>query len=239
MLFGKEKDFFQVGEQRFCDQVRMIQRKGWLSHLLLEEIKKLIESGKNNVEALQDVQNRTDTETIKKGTEQYIAQNEEDEGRGEEHSELLTNYDNTDPVEKQTILEKIAELMKKDNLPNPQNLRRINRVRMKEKPKLVDEVLESVQTSNITEDNKLVKCRALVIAQLLGIKEIRNKKKEEPFWKRRTESKINSTRKDVSLIEIWKTGMLRQESQKTRLDHLCRVETKGYKRAAEELEQRI
>ena len=148
------------------------------------------------------MQNRTGTETIKKGTEQYIAQNEEDEGRGEEHSELLTNYDNTDPVEKQTILEKIADLMKKDNLSNPQNLRRINRVRMKEKPKLVDEVLNSVQTSNITEDHKLVKCRALVIAQLLGIKEIRNKKKEEPFWKRRTESKINAIRKDVSLIEI-------------------------------------
>ena len=88
-------------------------------------------------------------------------------------------------VEKQTILEKIVELMNKDNLPNPQNLRKIDRVRLKEKTKLVDEVLSSVQTSNITEDKKLVKCGALVITQLLGIKEIRNKKKEEPFWKRR------------------------------------------------------
>ena len=73
-------------------------------------------------------------------TEQHIAQNEEDEGRGEENSELLINYDNIDTVEKQTILEKIIELMKKDRLPNPQNLRRINRVRLKEKTKLVDEV---------------------------------------------------------------------------------------------------
>ena len=73
-------------------------------------------------------------------TEQHIAQNEEDEGRGEENSELLINYDNIDTVEKQIILEKIVELMKKDNLPNPQNLRRINRVRLKEKTKLVDEV---------------------------------------------------------------------------------------------------
>ena len=47
-------------------------------------------------------------------------------------------------VEKQTILEKIVELMNKDNLPNPQNLRRIDRVRLKEKIKLVDEVLDSV-----------------------------------------------------------------------------------------------
>ena len=73
-------------------------------------------------------------------TEQHIAQNEEDEGRSEENSELLINYDNIDAVEKQIILEKIVELMKKDNLPNPQNLRRTNRVRLKEKTKLVDEV---------------------------------------------------------------------------------------------------
>ena len=34
---------------------------------------------------------------------------------------------------------------------------------MKKKTKLVDEVIDFVQTSNITEDNKLVKCVALVI----------------------------------------------------------------------------
>ena len=116
-------------------------------------------------------------------TEQYIAQNEEYDWRGEENSEILINYENIDTVEKQTILEKIVELMKKDNLLNPQNLRRIDRVRLKEKAKLVNEVIESVQTSNITEDNKIVKCGSLVITQLLGIKEIRNKKKEEPFGK--------------------------------------------------------
>ena len=152
-------------------------------------------------------------------TEQHIAQNEEDTGRGEENSELLINYDNIDTVEKQNILGKMVELMKKDNLPNHQNLRRIDRVRVKEKTKFVDEVIDSVQTSNITEDNKLVKCAALAITQLLGTKEIKNKK-EEPFWKKRIESNINALRKDVSLIERWETGMLRKESQKTRLDHL-------------------
>ena len=90
------------------------------------------------------MQNRISTEPIQKVTEQHIAQNEEDEGRSEENSELLINYDNIDTVEKQTIFEKIAELMKKDNLPNPQNLRRIDKVRLKEKTKLVDEVLDSV-----------------------------------------------------------------------------------------------
>ena len=64
-------------------------------------------------------------------TEQHIAQNEEDEGRGEENAELLIIYDNIDTVEKQNKLEKIVDLMKKGNLPDPQNLRRIDRVRLK------------------------------------------------------------------------------------------------------------
>ena len=53
--------------------------------------------------------------------------------------------------------------MKKNKLPNHQNLRRIDRVRLKEKTKLLDEVVDSVQTSNITEDKKIVECGALVI----------------------------------------------------------------------------
>ena len=62
--FWKEKGLFLVGEQKLCDQVLMIQRKGWLSQLQLEEIKRLVESGENNVEAQQDVQNRAGTEPI-------------------------------------------------------------------------------------------------------------------------------------------------------------------------------
>ena len=74
---------------------------------------------------------------------------------------------------------------------------------------------------------------------MLGIKEIKNKKKEEPFWKRRIESNINALDKGVSLTERWETGMLRKESQKTRLDYLYQVKQKGYKRAVKELKQRI
>ena len=92
------------------------------------------------------------------------------------------NCGNIDTVDKQNILEKFFELMKKDSLPNPQNLKRI-RVKLNKKIKLADEVIDSVQTSNITEGNKLVKCGTLSITQLLGIKEINNKKKEEPILK--------------------------------------------------------
>ena len=89
----------------------------------------------------------------------------------------MINYDNIDTVEKSNILEKIVELMKKDNLPNPQNLKRIDSLRLEEKTKLVHEAIDSAQRSNITEDNKFVKCRTLVITQLLEIKEKKTRKK--------------------------------------------------------------
>ena len=99
--------------------------------------------------------------------------------RRKKNPELLIKYNNT--VEKQNLLGRTVELMRRDNLPNPQNLRGIDRVRLKENSKLADEVIDSVKTSDITEHNKLVKREALVIAQLLEIKEIKDKKKEEPF----------------------------------------------------------
>ena len=55
----------------------------------------------------------------------------------------------------------------------------------------------------------------------------------------RIESIIKAIRKDVSIIEIWETEMLRKKSHKTRLDHLHQVKRKEYKREAEELKQRI
>ena len=46
-----------------CDQLRMIQKKIWLSQLQLDEIRGLKESGENKVEAQQKEQNRTGAES--------------------------------------------------------------------------------------------------------------------------------------------------------------------------------
>ena len=57
------REFHQAGEQR-CDQVRMIQKKGWLSQLQLVTIKRRVESGEDNAKAKLEEQNRTGTELI-------------------------------------------------------------------------------------------------------------------------------------------------------------------------------
>ena len=98
--FWKEKRLFQAGEQRLCGQVRMIQKKGWLSQLQLEEIRRHLKSGGNNVEAKIEEQNPTGTEPIRQVTEEYIAQNGEDEVRDRKNPELLINYNNIETIEK-------------------------------------------------------------------------------------------------------------------------------------------
>ena len=115
----------------------------------------------------------------------------EEVGNGE-NEEFIVNYDRIEDEEKKYILEKVVDLMKKDDLPNPQNLRRIDRLKMKNKTRLVNEVIGLIETHHITETNKLIKCGALVINQLFGVKEIKRKKQEGPFWKRRIEEKIQA-----------------------------------------------
>ena len=87
-----------------CDQKRIIQKKDWLSQLQFEEMRKLVESGENNVKVQQEEQTRTGTEPIQQVTEQHIVQNEEYQRRGEELAEVLIYYDNFDSVEKQNIM---------------------------------------------------------------------------------------------------------------------------------------
>ena len=193
--FWKEKRLFQVREKELCDQVRMIQKKGWLSQQQLEPIRRLTERGGNYVEAQQEGQNQTGTKPIHKLMEQHITQNEEDKGRGEENSELLI---------------KLRQYWHSKEATHTWNNCWANQERQLAKSpkpkknwyiKLMGEVTSSAQTSNITDDNKLIKCEALVIAQLLGINERKNKKKEESFQKRRIELNINAPCKYVSLIE--------------------------------------
>ena len=69
----------------------MVQKKGWLSQLQLEEIRRFVENGENNVEPQQEEHTRTGTKPIQQVTEQHIAQNEKDAGRGEKKLELFIN----------------------------------------------------------------------------------------------------------------------------------------------------
>ena len=60
--------------------------------------------------------------------------------------------------------------MNEENLETPMNLRKFDRMKVKEKALVVDKVLQQVEMGNITDTNKLIKVGALVTQEQLGVK---------------------------------------------------------------------
>ena len=79
-------------------------------------------------------------------------------------------------------------------------------MKLQEKTKLVNEVVDAVQRSDSIEENKLINLVELLEHQLLlNCYGIKNSMKEKPFWKKRIENQIlMQLPKHVGLIEIWR-----------------------------------
>ena len=58
--------------------------------------------------------------------------------------------------------------------------------------------------------NDIANATAAVITTEMGFK-IQQRRKEEPAWKRRVETKISKLRRDLSQIESWRSGKLQNE----------------------------
>ena len=239
LTIWKENKMFTATEQRLCDQVRTILKRGWLSELQLEELRRTATENKirtSNSEIKQQAQ-----ESLEHDNKENQDKNKVSDPQIKSKNTSKTpvpDKPNTMDEGRNDIVEELNRLMKEDELPKPQTLRNIDRARVKDKAQLVNNVISKVRTNSISEINKLIICGALVTCKLLGMKDLQ-KKQQEPHWKRRIEQKINSLRKDVSLIVRWKNGSLSKGTQKERLDRMYQVKKKGFKRVAEELKQRI
>ena len=229
---------FEATEQRIVDQVKNIQRKGWLSKLQLEVIKR-------DLMNLNDERNRNSSVDV--ANEANLEISEEEHMLGQQ-SEVNQETERTDTVsypdeleeDQSEILGRIKELMNEESLETPINLRKFDRMKVKEKALVVDKVLQQVETGNITDTNKLIKVGALVTQELLGVKRPpASEKKHEPYWERRIENSINSLRKDLSQLQRRDRGKLRREGDMKRLERKYNIKKKGSHVVKEEIRQRI
>ena len=122
-IWNKNK-MFAATEQRLCDQVRIIMKRGWFSELQLEEVRRTAteneiktnnseikhqaqESSEHDNEGNQDKSKESDPQIKNKNTSEIPVPdkpNRIDEGRND-------------------ILEELIRLMKEDELPKPLTLR--------------------------------------------------------------------------------------------------------------------
>ena len=78
-------------------------------------------------------------------------------------------------------------------------LRGIENHRVLEATTKVDEVMNKIEVENITELNGLVYAGAVVVTEMLGVKN-RKSTGMEPWWKRRMEAQVKQLNKDLEHI---------------------------------------
>ena len=229
-----ENGGFDATEQHLCDQARNVRKKGRLSALQLEEVKR-------GCVATVDEDHEQGPNVEVEGGNQTTPGNG-DENENETNEGIAAEDTNDMNEEEKEIMDQLKKVMEMAEIPKPINLRKMDRNRVRKKTQLVNKVIQKYHTNSITGTNKLIRAGAIVVCNLLGVKEKERKEKQEPFWKRRIEQKIKELRKDISLIERMDEGKLvgaKAQRHKERVDRVYYMKEKGRKRVKEELKQRV
>ena len=98
-----------------------------------------------------------------------------------------------------TILEKMRNVLSKETRERLLPLKGIEKHRLLEVTRKVDEVMNKIEVGNITELNDLVYAGAVVVTEMLGVKN-RKGTEMEPWWKRRMEAPVKQLNKDLGHI---------------------------------------
>ena len=226
----KERGFFDVSEQRVCDQARAIRKNGWLTELELEMIQRRINGNvnyneeENNItpEYTQSLDDVTETAEPNNRTELNFSVEEASEEEIDIVNELNEIYnlkENCDGV----MFKKVE--YKKLNMA----IREVNKV------------LPYFQTSNISETNNLIIAVSVWVARRLGLKRQRQTGTvhPEPWWKRRIERDIKDLQKSINLMTRHKNGEVKSREKIEKLYEKFSIRRKGIGTVLEELKQRV
>ena len=90
------------------------------------------------------------------------------------------------------------------------SLKSCNRVKLRTEFEAINEAIKGIETHNITELNSLMYAAAYVTTERMGmLKKRKERRTEEPFWKRRIKQSIKTWRQDLSKIEEIRRGNMR------------------------------
>ena len=84
--------------------------------------------------------------------------------------------------EEMKILEKTKEILKEDKIDRLPSLRIVEKSRLMQTVRIVDNVIGKIQARNITETNKLIYAGVFVVSDIVGMMKPKTEKKE-PWWK--------------------------------------------------------
>ena len=95
------------------------------------------------------------------------------------------------------------------------DFKKVDRLKLEEKTRKVNQGLRYIQTSNVSETNSLLKAGSVLIAKRLGLRNLledrKNKSFKEPWWKRRLQGDIKQLRYVISVLDRKLKGKLKKE----------------------------
>ena len=139
--------------------------------------------------------------------------------------------------EERYILEMFKNKLEMPEKLEPVNLRYEDKKKVRENTKKLSDILDKIKTENINGSNLLVLAAANVVADLVGRKEKRAGKKQEPFWKRRMKKQIKNIESNITRLEQWRENKLQSTYWKKRFEEKYFVKNKGISTVIEELKQ--
>lgn len=234
---------YDASEQRLSDQVRAIEKNGWLSAVELEMIKqRVIEGGcRDGVESggVDGVSSSRDTSVDVTGD--IGLQDEVDAVRG-----LGIYYEGVISERLKGLHREIMEVfdqVTKEAKRFHYDFKSVDR-RLEACVKNVNEVLKYIGCSNITATNGLIRAGSVVVARQWGLHSLaecggNRQKRREPWWKWRIENDIKLLRRNISVLDQKMRGKLQRNWKFKELEKKYRIRKKGVRVVFEELKQRL
>ena len=228
-----------VSEQRLCDQIKQIKSKGWLTELeqrnICERVMNLKEGEVLNEESMGEGSDFVGDEVVSDNDQRVeLIENNDHVQHDYTRVDELTN-------EELEMRARLVEALNQRPEVNLINLKTCDRTSLSSNLKRMNNVLKTIRTENISEDNSLMYAAAYVISDLMGKvrKEQRVNIKKEPFWKRRIFNSIKTWRKDLSRLEELQRGRLLKERERDQLNHKYKLNENGTRYICEMLRQKI
>ena len=201
-----------------CDQARAIRKNEWLTLVELEEIKRRVLHEDEQELDLTEERNVNDTDNV-----------DVEEVEQEEVEIEITREEVDINEEQREIVDSIVNMMKEDNWEAPKGFKKIERSKLDQETKKVNQVIGSIQTPTISDTNRLIAAVATYVGQKVGLKakDNRPERNMEPFWKRRIREKINEMRKHINVLERHKRNEIRKKEIYNSLEHKYHIKKKG------------
>lgn len=164
----KEIGVFDITEQRLADQSRAIRTNGWLSEMEMEEIQREIEREMHIDEDTEGAHMENDLENS--GEDINMDATGEDATDDEINMAMVLArlIENEVSKERKSLLQELAEEITKEETPI--NLRNVERKKLKEIAKKINDILIEIPTADLTETNKLLLAAARLAGKKVGAK---------------------------------------------------------------------